>query len=422
MTFKSWFSEISRRNGPAYGAGPAGFARLMKRLGNPQNSYSIIHVAGTNGKGSICYLTASVLQAAGYKSGLFISPHLYCPTERISVNGQQISKVSLQRLTEQVLAQEQEKLNFFEILTAVAFLYFAQKKVNYVVLETGLGGRKDPTNICHPSACVISSIGLDHCKILGDTLAKIAHEKAGIIKRGVPVFCPLFPPEVMRKIRTAAEKKRAALHIVKQGEPFKLAGINWKTSDTILRNGTVRWRLHLLGEKQVQNACLVYHVCCALGVPENMIKKGFARVQIPARFEIVRRGKKTIILDGAHNPQAVENLVRFFAQSPWKGKAGLVCGFMADKDYPAMLRILAKQFSQIYATCPDSSRAATLSQVEAALPGLAQVSYFNRPADAIQAAIKRHSTVVVTGSFYLAGKLRACLYSSRVRMRATRKD
>ena len=409
MTFKSFSANLMKRTGPAYGAGPAGFRRLLKRLANPQNAYKIIHVAGTNGKGSVCCLCAEILRAAGHTTGLFISPHLHCPTERIQINGHNIPRAQLQRLCKQVLAAEKEKLNFFEIITAAAFLYFAEKKADWVVLETGLGGRKDPTNVCVPAACAITSVGLDHCAILGDTLQKIAREKAGIIKSKVPVFCPQFSSEIWREIRAAAKQKKAPLHLVKPGQLFKLTDINWRNGEMILQKGAARWRLHLLGEKQVQNAGVVYQACRALHIPEKAIKQGFARVQMPARFEIVRWGKKTIILDGAHNPQAIENLMTFLQKSPWATDIAVVCGFMSDKDYPAMLRALAKNAAALYITTPGGPRAACTADVKSALPHGAQASCFNRPAQAVRAALEAHQTVLVTGSFYLAASVRTRL-------------
>lgn len=405
MTFNTFFQEISKRTGPAYGAGPAGFKQLMERLGSPQKKYPIIHVAGTNGKGSVCYLCAEILQAAGRKTGLFISPHLQSPTERIQLNGCAISRRDFVRIGRQVLAAEQEKLNFFEILTAAAFLYFAEKKAAYVVLETGLGGRRDPTNICLPAVSVITSVGLDHCAILGNTLAKIAREKAGIIKKKVPVFCPSLPREALGVIKQKSRREAAPLTIVKEGQPFQLAKINWQKSDMILQQGTARWRLHLLGEKQLQNACLVYQVCHALGLPDKAIKQGFARVQIPGRFEVFRHGKKTLILDGAHNPQAVENLVKFLRKSPYAGKTAVVCGFMADKDYPAMLRALSKYAASLYITTPGGPRAATWEQIQSVLPHGARTRYCKSPVQAVRAAFQTCPVVLVTGSFYLVARL-----------------
>ncbi len=407
MNFKQFFEQLTQRVGPEFTAGPAAFRRLMARLGNPQNQYKIIHVAGTNGKGSVCHLCAEVLQTAGYKTGLFISPHLHTPRERVRINGRRISGPDFLHACEKVLASEEEKLSFFEILTAAALVYFAQKKVQYVVLETGLGGRKDPTNICTPAACVITSVGLDHCQILGDNLAQIAREKAGIIKPGVPVFCPNVAKETLSEIKRTSLSVGAPLYIAREGEPFTLHKIQWQKGCLLLKKGRAIWPLHLLGEKQVQNACLVYQVCCYLGITEKAIKQAFAHVYVPGRFEIVKQGKNTLIFDGAHNPPAVQALVDFIVKSPWAASATLVCGFMKDKDYSQMLALLAPHFDAIYVTRLTGARAAELKAVKAAMPPGAPAFYFTSPTQALKEARQAQKTVLVTGSFYLAGRLRA---------------
>lgn len=428
MTFKQLIADLSHRTGPAYGAGPAGFKRLMKRLGNPHYTYRQIHVAGTNGKGSVCYLCAQVLQQAGLKTGLFISPHVQHITERIEVNGKPISSKQFKHLVEQVLAAEKEKLNFFEILTAVALLYFAKQQVAYAVLETGLGGRKDPTNICRPVASVITSIGLDHCAVLGNTLAEIAWEKAGIIKRAVPVFCAPLAPQALSVIRREAIQKQAPLQVVQAPKPFCIERIDWLKGRMILRKEQQYWPLALLGSQQVQNACVVYALSRYLALPERAVKKGFEKVFVPGRFEIIHQRGKTIILDGAHNPQAITHLVRFLSCGPWEKPFAWVSGFMADKDYAAMLHKLVPA-GTLYVTTPPSPRAATLEQVQAAMPANARLSYFSYPQKALLAALQKHNTVVVTGSFYLVAALRkkiknGLLFShfSHIRTRGARRD
>ena len=407
MTFDAVYQALLDRTGTDCGAGPAGFKRLLKRLGNPHLNYRVIHVAGTNGKGGVCHLCAEALQAAGYKTGLFVSPHLFTPAERIRINGRLIGKPAFAKLCQTVLAQEKEKLNFFEILTAAALLYFSQNKVQYAVLETGLGGRKDPTNACLPEVCLITSVGLDHCALLGHTLAQIAREKAGIIKSGAPVFCPLLPRAPMAEIRRAARAASAPLVIVRQGDPFTPGNINWSKGYMRLRKGKSVWPLHILGEKQAQNACLAYQACRFLGVPEGALKKAFARVYVPCRFEVVKHKQNRFVFDGAHNPQAVRAFADFFARSPWSKNAALVCGFMRDKDYKSMLRALAPHFSTLYITRPPAARAADLQDVHAVLPAGAKAFCFSSPARALRAAARAHRTAAITGSFYLAAYLRA---------------
>ncbi len=445
----SFFQQLQQRTGPGFGAGPKGFARLMKRLGRPQGSFRIIHVAGTNGKGSVCHLCAEALQAQGWRTGRFISPHLFSAQERICVDGKPISRPAFVRLCQKVLAEQKEPLNFFEIITAAAFLYFSEQQVQYAVLETGLGGRKDPTNLCRPAVCIITSIGLDHCALLGGTLKQIAFEKAGIIKPGVPVFCPPLAAPAWAEIRRCASAAQAPLHQVKEGQPFQLQKIDWARGRLILRKGKTLWPLHILGEKQTQNACLVYQACRFLGVEESALKKAFARVNVPCRFDMVHKGPKRIIFDGAHNPQAVRVLIRFLQRSPWDKQAALVCGFMKDKDYPQMIKELAPHFAALYLTRPRGPRAVAPEQLEAVLLGAGrkenasgrgpnradfaaensaksktayrvaaaskkrknsaagEVCCFACASRALRAACARYKTVVVSGSFYLAGYLRA---------------
>ena len=359
MTFDRVLKQVLARSGANVGAGPDGFKRLMARLGNPQDGYRILHVAGTNGKGSVCYLCAKALQEAGFSTGLFISPHLFSVQERISINGQNISKKDFARLCQRVLQAEEKPLNFFEIVT-------------------------------------------------------IAYEKVGIIKPQTDVFCPPLPAEALDKIKQKARAQKAPLHVVGEGEPFAVEKTDWTRGRLMLRKGTQRWPLHLLGEKQAQNACLVYAVCKQLGLADASIKKAFACVQVPCRFEVLRQKTKTVIFDGAHNPQAVQGLTDFFARSPWANNAALVCGFMKDKDYPSMLRLLLEHFKAVYITLPPSARAASLQEIKKALPDLInpnghneKLFFYARPFTALQAARKACPAVLVTGSFYLAAYLRA---------------
>ena len=426
MNFRLLFQQVQQRTGPGFGAGPRGVARLMKRLGDPQTQYPAIHVAGTNGKGSVCYLCAAALQAAGRRTGLFVSPHVFSAQERIQLNGRPISQRAFARLCQTVLAAEKEPLNFFEIMTAAALLYFAEQKVDYAVLETGLGGRKDPTTLCRPAVTLITSVGLDHCALLGHSVEKIAREKAGIIKPGVPVFYPPLPLAAQVQIRRRAQDVQAPLHRVCAGQPFRLQKISWKRGCLLLQKGQHVWPLALLGEKQVQNACLVYQACRFLSVPEHALKQAFASVRVPCRFEICRRGRKTLIFDGAHNPQAIEGLMRFFHRSPWTKQAVLVCGFMQDKDYASMCKRLAPSFKRVYLTQPPGPRAARPEAVYEAvyktaarcfLSGRAQglsavqkgnkVSLVSAPWRALDWAEQDAAAVLITGSFYLVGYLRA---------------
>lgn len=403
------FAALSARR---EGVGPESFKSVLARLHNPQNNYKIIHVAGTNGKGSVSYLLAKSLQESGYKTGLFVSPHVVSPTERIQLDGKPISRTDFINVVRQV-ERAGEILNFFEILTAAALVYFSQKKAEYVVLETGLGGRKDPTNICAPVLSVITAIGLDHTALLGTTLAQIAREKAGIIKPHTPVLCGKLPAIAQRVIGAAARAQKAPLEEVRT--PFEILKTDWKKQTMFLRVPAYKraWKLHLLGEAQALNAALVYRAADVLGVKKSSVKKAFASVNIPVRFEIIRTRQNTFILDGAHNPQAVENFVRWWRQSPFYPDAVLVCGFMADKDYPRMMRLLAPHFRQIICTAPPGPRALPAEKLQPLAGAKAEI--IPDVHAAFRTAYAACGCVVCAGSFYLAGAVRGEIRKIRSR-------
>ncbi len=411
MNFNDWFRELQTRTARNSGAGLVAFKALLARLNHPQNNYKIIHVAGTNGKGSVCTLVAHTLTCAGHKTGLFVSPHLMSPTERIQINGRAISQEDFKKSVQAVLGAEQEPLNFFELVTAAAFVYFATQKAEYVVLETGLGGRKDPTNICVPVLSMITSVGLDHTQILGDTLAQIAAEKAGIVKPGVPVLCGEVAPEAVQIITQTTRDKNAPIMWVQTGQPFDEIEHDFENGFTLLRlAGKVAWKLHLLGGKQTQNACLVYQAARQLGIGEDALKKAFETVRLPGRFEYIQRGKTRFILDGAHNPQAVENLLMFWQKTPYaRQNPTLLCGFMKDKDFRKMLALLAPHFARVIVSMPPSPRAAQ-KQDFGDLLRTANITFEPDCKAALKEAQKAQ-VVLCAGSFYLVGAVRRMLNS-----------
>lgn len=426
MNSNDVFSQLCTRQGPGFGAGLCAFSQLLACLNNPQNSFQILHVAGTNGKGSVCTLLAHALTCAGKKTGLFVSPHLLSPTERISINGEEISQDDFACCVQRVLAAEQEPLNFFEILTAAALVYFADKKAEYVVLETGLGGRKDPTNVCIPCASVITSIGLDHTAVLGGTIEEIAAEKAGIIKPKIPVFCGPVAPEVRQVIRQTAAAQKSPVYFIKEGDPFSLKNIDIQRGNLRLEKEKNIFSLHLLGKFQPVNACVVWHVLRFLNVPQTAIFKAFETVQVPGRFEVIKKGKNTFVVDGAHNPQAVAALMDFWQTTPYANNAVLVCGFMKDKDYKKMIELLTPHFKKIIVTVPPGSFAknCSISRIEtlrddgnnfSRAAGKAELARFlARPgitfepevSAAVDRASKSARVVLCTGSFYLAGAVK----------------
>lgn len=424
MNFNTWFSELQTRTAQNAGAGLPAFKELLARLGSPQHNYQIIHVAGTNGKGTVCTLLAHTLACAGWRTGLFVSPHLVSPTERVQLNGQPISLQDFITSVQTVLAAQKEPLNFFELITAAALVYFAAQNAQYVVLETGLGGRKDPTNACTPVLSMITSIGLDHTQLLGHTLAQIAAEKAGIIKPGVPMLCGDVPVEAATVIEQAVVDHHTTLTWVRAGNPFYEYAYDFINGFTVLHTAQrTEWNLHLLGEKQTQNACLVYHAARQLGVAQSAIQTAFETVYVPGRFERIQKGQTTFILDGAHNPQAVQNLLTFWQKTPYALQhPTLLCGFMKDKDFAQMLTLLAPHFKRVIVTVPPSARAAA----PCVIPQGCNAGYKGRGATADDfgsllnadnlifepdypkalALAQKEPVVLCTGSFYLVGAVR----------------
>lgn len=354
-------------------------------LGDPQEKVPAFHVAGTNGKGSTCAILASVLRAAGYRVGLYVSPHLLDVRERISVNGLPISKADFARLFD-----DKNKLTYFELLTVVAFRYFAERKCDVMVLETGLGGRLDATNvITAPLAAIVTSVDYDHQAYLGNTLKAIAGEKAGIFKPGRPAVHPGIAVLTRRNIR-------GIRHVVKK--PWPVTHIDWK-------NGTQTvggHKLSMLGSRQGWNVALAHRAIDASGlrVAHPAWRKGLANVAWPGRFDVRRRRGKTVIIDGAHNPEAARALAATFGASPFsKRNVRWVLGMMRDKDVRNVLKPLSPYLKDVHVVRPPSPRAMDPIDLaeEVRRASQARVTVSDLPT-----ALKA-KTVVCAGSLYLAG-------------------
>jgi dihydrofolate synthase/folylpolyglutamate synthase len=381
--------------------GLANTVRLAELAGSPHQRLRFIHVAGTNGKGSVCAMLESIYRESGLRTGLFTSPHLVEFGERIQVNRQPIPQADIVRLVEKIRAwirvfPAEEHPTFFEVVTILALLYFEEQGCELVIWETGMGGRLDATNIVTPLASVITNIHYDHQKWLGTTLEAIAAEKAGIIKPRVPVFTATEAPEALEIIRSTALDRGCACTVV---SPADAEGVR----------GSVA-RLPLPGAHQRLNAALALAVVnglqAKLPVSEQQGRDGLAQVQWAGRQQLVRlEGGRLLLLDGAHNIAGVETLAAGIREAFGDDKPCLILGMLQDKDWRQMCHRLAPVAGRIFLVPVASDRTAGTADLAAACRALgrAQVSEFASLAAAWEAAACE-SRLVIAGSLYLVGE------------------
>lgn len=371
--------------------------RLLGRLGDPQKELKFVHIAGSNGKGSTAAMIASVLRLAGLKTGLYTSPHLWRFHERFQVDGVPIPDGELAEIAALVLDQAEDETEF-ELMTAIGMLHFLRSKCDIVVLETGLGGRLDSTNVIPaPEVAVITNIGLEHTEILGDTLEKIAAEKAGIIKPGSS--CVLYHQE--------REAERVVERVCRE------RGVSLTAAEKLAEP----YRISLLGEYQLRNAAVALETANVLrergwDIPERAVIQGLAEARWPARMELVRRSPD-VILDGGHNPQCMEALARSLRQLYPEKKLIFLTGVLADKDYPAMLGEILPLAKEFYTITPDSERALSAADLAAWLEsrgGRAVPCGTTREGvDRALAAAGPEDAVCACGSLYMIGEVRHLL-------------
>jgi dihydrofolate synthase/folylpolyglutamate synthase len=390
---------------------------LMELLGNPQGRYPIIHVAGTKGKGSVSALAASALSAAGLRTGLYTSPHLLDFCERMQVDGGPIPHLELAALVDEIkpAVARVEKLTTFEITTALGFLYFARREVDAAVIEVGLGGRLDATNVVTPKVSVITSLSYDHMAVLGDTLAKIAGEKAGIIKPGVPLVSAPQKDEALEVLQRVAKDRGAPVTLVGKDIGFKpishsLDGQSLELIDNI-RRSTLELQLPLLGAHQVENAAIAYAALrsSALHVPEPAIVKGFASVRWPARFEVAQR-EPPVIFDSAHNQDSFARLCQalddYFPGRP----VCLIFGASEDKNIPGMFAEIAPRIKILLVTRSAHPRALEPEKIQelarqAGIVNEAVVPVEAALARALEMAEKDGSIVLSAGSMFVTAEV-----------------
>jgi dihydrofolate synthase / folylpolyglutamate synthase len=403
--------------------GLATIRRTLTNLGNPQRRYRTIHIAGTNGKGSVASGMASVLQASGYRVGLYTSPHLVRFNERIQVDGAEITDADIVRLYRSVkraLPVGREP-TFFEFTTAMALFEFACRKVDWAVIETGMGGRLDATNVVTPAVTVITNISLEHREYLGPTLAAIAFEKAGIIKRRVPVVTGVRQPSALSVIRRTARLKSAPLYRMggefsfrRTGpQRFNYSGIGHRWPDLATA---------LQGDYQVGNAALVLAACELLQhraprIDLETIRRGLSANRWPGRLETVCTAPM-VVVDGAHNLDAARQLARHLVDRLDGRKLTLVVGILDDKPYRAMLRLLLPLAGRVIATQAKINRALPAETIAAfARTIVSDVTVEPDVAAALRQAMRRAapgSLTLAAGSLYVVGEVKAALAQTGV--------
>jgi dihydrofolate synthase/folylpolyglutamate synthase len=422
-------------------------SRLMASLDDPHKSFLSVHVAGTNGKGSVSAIIASILKSAGLKVGLFTSPHIVSFTERIRINGEEISEDEIIELADEIryIVEQHGDFSptFFEVVTAMALLYFKREKIDIAVIEVGMGGRLDATNIITPEVSVITNISYDHMEFLGGALREIAHEKAGIIKRGIPIVTSYQETEAMKVIERKAIENDTDLYAygrdffaVLKREDFSGICFEYHNSQFTI-NDLV---LPLMGEHQMQNASVAIKAAmiamenCIANPPSppftkgriihspsvsrRFIREGLKNVRWPGRLEIVKEDP-VILIDGAHNPaasNALSRAVKGFFLEKYK-RIIIVLGIMGDKDAKGIMEPLLPLASEIILTSPEYSRAASPEKLSgtAASLGFFNVRMALTVKDAIEMALKlAHDTpasslILVTGSFYTIGEAKEAI-------------
>jgi dihydrofolate synthase/folylpolyglutamate synthase len=392
--------------------------QFMAALGNPQDRYPSLHVAGTKGKGSVSALCASALTASGRATGLYTSPNLLDFTERIQIDGQPISHSDLASLTDEIkpIVAQIPQLTTFEITTALAFLYFSRQNVAAAVIEVGLGGRLDATNVITPRVSVITSLSYDHMAVLGDTLAKIAGEKAGIIKPGVPVVSAPQKPEALEVLKKVATERHADLSLIGTDilyeiQKFSLDGQTFRLSQP--EQAPVTLQIPLLGAHQVVNAATAYAALqqSGLSLSPDAIAQGFANVRWPCRFEIASRANPTLIFDSAHNEDSFEKLAATINDYFPGRQVILIFGVSEDKHIAAMLSAIRPQLRQLIVARADHPRALEAGPIVETAKTLAVAA---EAAESVEAGLARamelskitDDVIVSAGSMFLTAEVK----------------
>lgn len=399
---------------------PSRMYTLMQSLGNPQNHYPSIHVAGSKGKGSVSAFCATALQNEGYKVGLYTSPHLRDFEERIQIKREPISREDFVTYVDEIkpYVSPIPRLNTFEIATAIAFWYFSRQKVDIAVIEVGLGGRLDATNVITPKVSVITALYLEHTKILGDTIEKIAMEKAGIIKPGIPVVISPQVSEARKTIEEIAAQRKASLTQIGQDYTFDQIRSSLDrqafTLKSSITNELTGLEIRLLGQHQMENASTAYIALQSLreqGIPisERAIHEGFAHTEWPARFEVLRQ-EPPLIVDSAHNPDSARKL-RHTIEEYFPGRPiVLIFGVSEDKNVGGMIKELHPGTIQVICSQSTHPRAMDAEDLlKLVMPFNVSARVISDIGTALEEAITiagKNAVVLVTGSIFVAATAR----------------
>jgi dihydrofolate synthase/folylpolyglutamate synthase len=396
---------------------------LLRKLSNPHEKFRSVHVAGTKGKGSTCAMIASMLEANGYKVGIYSSPHLNDSRERIQINGEMISHADFARLVRQIepiVKHSRPMPTYFDVLTAIAFQYFAEQKVDMAVVETGLGGRLDSTNVIKPEVTAITSISKDHMAQLGNTLPKIAAEKAGIFKQDVPALTVLQAPEVEAVLRESADKAGSPFDVTGKSIEFsyrfessRMLGPHNRICLTTPTSKFEHLAVPLLGEHQAINCGLALSVIDKLkargiALSDQRCMEGLAKTKLPGRMEVINQAPK-IIVDGAHNAASIDAMMRAIGQHVPYDSMVVIFGCCADKDVAGMLERITSGADKVIFTKVNNIRTADpeelaaryveqygkMAQVARTLPEALEIAY---------RAVTKEDLICITGSFYLVGE------------------
>ncbi len=404
--------------------GLANITTLLKHLGNPHQNLRCIHIAGTNGKGSTAAFLQSILKHSGYRAGLFTSPHLVSFTERIRINDREIQQGRVARLVQKIrnLCRENslETITFFEFVTALALAYFAEEEADPVVVEVGMGGRLDATNVLQPMVSIITSISLEHQIYLGTTLKQIATEKAGIIKRSTPLVTGVRQPSVISVMRERCRQLNAPIFRAGKDIRGRKSGsgrFDYKGFDRTLTGLSPG----LIGDHQIRNAILALgaaELLCRNGfnITEQGMRNGLQKARWPGRMEIVRRAP-TIVLDGAHNPEAWQAMKKTLREYFSYKKLFMIIGVMQDKDIARMIEILTPGAHTVIFCKPKMERAAPKNLIVPYISRIAArtILWIDDTVEALHAALRRASSddlVCVTGSLFTVGEAREYLIPS----------